>query len=130
MKLPENFKFGEATGRKTDPIAEKELNDLYVGAPPYLRSYKQAILANPAKDSLLKGEDKLYEADILLYQAKMCLFYLEGFLKASPESAEKSRFLSKYRRHIINIDSRLKEHDITSEHELVRTTLHELVSFR
>ena len=77
---------------------------------------------------MLRGEDKLYEADIQLYQARMCLLYLEEYLKATPESSQKVKSLTKYKRHIINIDIRLKDHDISSEYEIVRTTLHELVA--
>lgn len=77
---------------------------------------------------MLRGEDRLYDADINLYQAKMCLHYLEQYAKSADDCPRKSQYQSKYLRHVINIDPRLRNHDLSADFELVKSTLQELVA--
>lgn len=53
IKLPESFKYGKCQGREDDDICKKELNDKYIGVPPYLTGSKQSILSNTSKVILL-----------------------------------------------------------------------------
>lgn len=132
IKLPDTFKSGECSGRKDDPVAQTELNDIYVGVPPPQSSTKVAVLANPAKSMLLmvvdcdKGEDRLYEADMGLYQIKMALRYLSDYVTAQGET--KQRIGAKFKKHAVSIDQFFKEASLETDVENLQAQLQAIVT--
>ena len=70
---------------------------------------------------LIKGEDRLYEADIALYQLKIVLGYLNNYQSSEGEARELVR--KKLKRHIQQVDPLLKDADLSQDLETLRARL-------
>ena len=55
MELPEEFKFGKASGRDRCEISRNELNDRFVGVAPFVKpGTLEGLTTNDSKNALLR----------------------------------------------------------------------------
>ena len=59
VKLPEDYNFGEASGRKECEISRKELNDKYIGIAHFVKPEVEGLTNNDSKNALLRVKDRL-----------------------------------------------------------------------